>query len=78
MADIRDIRYILEALRTPSAPRSSTILSGDRAGQTITPNPNLHPIEQRRDGYRQYLNEFRAGAQEGTPLSYEDWISQEQ
>jgi hypothetical protein len=80
MADIPDsLRYILEALRTPAPPRAITLRTGERAGQTIpVDNPNLHPIEQRRDGYRQYLNEFRAGSQEGTPLSYEEWISQEQ
>jgi hypothetical protein len=80
MADIPDnLRYLIEALRTPSSPRSITPQTGSRAGQSIaTGNPNLHPIEQRRDGYRQYLNEFRAGTQEGDPMSYEEWISQEQ
>lgn len=79
MAQIPDsIRYIIEALRSNPQSAHTDIQSGPDAGTTRTPNPNLGPIEQRRDGYRQYLNEFRAGSQDGSPLSYEEWIQQEQ
>lgn len=75
MSDLsNNIRYLLEALRTAPSPAHTTSASGDTRP---TSNPNLGPIEQRRDGYRQYLNEFRGGSQEGSPMSYEEWISQE-
>lgn len=70
------IKYLIEALRTPSAQASTDVQSGSNPG-VRTPNQNLGPIEQRRDGYRQYLNEFRGGSQEGSPLSYQEWLSQE-
>lgn len=77
MASLDSLRYLIEALRTPSAQAATDVQSGSNPG-TRTPNPALGPIEQRRDGYRQYLNEFRAGSQEGTPLSYGEWMSKEQ
>jgi hypothetical protein len=74
-----NIRYLIEALRNSPPPAHTDIQSGPDAGTSrITHNPALGPIEQRRDGYRQYLNEFRAGSQEGTPKSYEEWIQEEQ
>lgn len=71
-----NIRYLIEALRTAPSGAQTSVNSGADQG-TRTPNPALGPIEQRRDGYRQYVNEFKGGSQEGTPLSYEEWISQE-
>lgn len=73
-----NIRYLIEALRNSPSPAHTNIQSGPEAGTTRAPNPALGPIEQRRDGYRQYLNEFRAGSQEGQPKSYEEWIQEEQ
>jgi hypothetical protein len=76
MAIPDNLRYLIQALRTPAAPASTDIQSGSNP-RIVRPNPNLGPIEQRRDGYRQYLNEFRGGSQEGEPQSYEEWISKE-
>lgn len=78
MADVSDnIKYLLEALRTPAPPANYTPQTGPRAGQTITEgNPSLHPIEQRRDGYRMYAQEKTANGE--SPMSYQDWIAQEQ
>lgn len=81
MADLPDnIKYLIQALRTPAPGGTYTPQSGPNAGNPQPKkdvNPNLGPIEQRRDGYRQYLNEFRAGSQEGDPMSYQDWIAKE-
>jgi len=80
MADISDnMKYLIQALRTSPSPAHTDIQSGPDAGTSrSSSNPSLGPIEQRRDGYRQYLNEFRGGSQEGDPMSYEEWISKEQ
>lgn len=76
---IDSMKYLIQALRTPAAPASTHFSTGPRAGTSVSSsNPSLGPIEQRRDGYRQYLNEFHGGSQEGDPMSYEDWISKEQ
>jgi hypothetical protein len=76
MAIPDNLKYLIEALRTPASGAQTDVQSGSNPG-TRTSNANLAPLEQRRDGYRQYLNEFRGGSQEGDPLSYEDWLSQE-
>jgi hypothetical protein len=82
MPDLPDsVKYIIQALRTPAAGGSYTPQTGPNAGNPQPKkgtNPNLGPIEQRQDGYRQYVNEFRGGSQEGEPLSYNDWIAKEQ
>lgn len=81
MADIPDsVRYLIEALRTPARPHTITPQTGPNAGTPrAADNPNLGPIEQRRDGYRQYLQEHGSGLHgEGDPLSYQEWISREQ
>lgn len=78
MAAPDTLRYLIEALRTQPSGASTTLQSGPDAGTSVSPNSSLGPIEQRRDGYRQYLNEFKAGVQDGKPMSYEEWISQEQ
>lgn len=81
MADISDnIRYLLEALRTPAPGRTITPQTGPSAGTPrAVGNSNLGPIEQRRDGYRQYLQEHKSGLHgDSDPQSYEEWISKEQ
>lgn len=76
--DLDSLKYLIEALRTPAAQASVTPQTGPNAGVSRpSGNSSLGPIEQRRDGYRQYLNEFRAGSQEGDPLSYNEWLMQE-
>lgn len=78
MADATDnIKYLLEALRTPAPAASITPGTGPNAGiARPSQNPNLGPIEQRRDGYRLYAQEKTSNGE--TPLSYAEWISQEQ
>lgn len=79
--DLDGVRALIEALRGGAPGRTITPGTGPRSGQVIpvSDKGNLGgPIGPRRDGYRQYLNEFRSGSQEGTPLSYEEWIQQEQ
>jgi hypothetical protein len=77
MAIPDNIKALIEALRTPAAPASTTIQSGPRSGTTVaSSNPALGPIEQRRDGYRLYMQDKNANGEK--PLSYEEWISQEQ
>lgn len=71
-----NIRYLVEALRTPAADASTTMQSGPRTGTTVSRNSSLGPLEQRRDGYRLYAQEKRSNDEE--PLSYEEWIAQEQ
>lgn len=71
------LKALIEALRTPAAPASTTLQSGPRAGSTVaSSNSALGPIEQRRDGYRMYAQEKRASGED--PESYEEWISKEQ
>lgn len=77
MADVSDkIKYLLDALRTNAAPATTTPLTGPRAGVPIQQNQNLGPIEQRRDGYRMYAQEKSANGE--SPMSYQEWIAQEQ
>lgn len=78
MADIPNhLRYLIEALRTPASAAHVTMQSGPRSGTDVaTSNPALGPIEQRRDGYRLYQQEKHANGE--SPMSYEEWISQEQ
>lgn len=72
-----NLRYLIEALRTPAAGASTTLQSGPRSGSTVASgNSNLGPIEQRRDGYRLYTQDKKANGE--TPDSYEEWISKEQ
>lgn len=65
------LRYLLEALRTPAADASTDIQSGSNP-RSVRPNPNMGPIEQRRDGYRLYLQEKNSSGE--TPVSYEEWM----
>jgi len=81
MADLtQNVKYLLEALRTPARGHTVTPQTGPNAGVARTAdNPNLGPIEQRRDGYRQYLQEHSNGLHgDSEPMSYSEWISQEQ
>ena len=81
MADIpENLRYLIEALRTPARGHTVTPQTGPNAGiPRSANNDNLGPIEQRRDGYRQYLQEHNSGLHgNGEPLSYQEWISKEQ
>lgn len=70
--DLDGLKYLLEALRTPAASASTNIQSGPNP-RTVTPNQNLGPIEQRRDGYRLYQQEKSANGE--SPVSYEEWLS---
>lgn len=81
MADIPDnLRYLIEALRSPASGHTVTPQTGPNAGTPrAVGNSNLGPIEQRRDGYRMYLNEHKVGLHgDSDPQSYEEWISREQ
>lgn len=77
MADVSSsIRYLLEALRTPSSEGGTTPRTGPEADMRRGPPAGLGPIEQRRDGYRLYMQDKRANGED--PLSYQEWIRQEQ
>lgn len=74
MAKISEnLRYLLEALRTPAANASTTMQSGPDAGQTREAPQGFGPIEQRRDGYRLYVAEKKANGE--NPVSYQEWFS---
>ena len=72
MSALDNVRYLLEALRTPATPAHTTLADGT----VVQPRSNkLGPIEQRRDGYRLYVQEAKTNGEE--PQSYEEWISKE-
>lgn len=74
MADISDnLKYLLQALRTPAASASTTPMSGPDAGQSRQAPQGFGPIEQRRDGYRLYVAEKKANGED--PVSYQEWFS---
>lgn len=66
------LRYLIEALRTQPADASTVPQTGPRAGQNVAPQNNLGPIEQRRDGYRMYVQEKNTSGE--SPVSYEEWM----
>lgn len=80
MADpLESLKYLIEGLRSPKTAPGGTIHNYNGSGEdAVVPDsgPHRFPIEQRRDGYRMYAQE-KANAGE-TPLSYQEWISQEQ
>lgn len=78
MADLSDVKYIIEALRNaPAGQHTITPQTGPNSGvQRPAGGSKLGPIEQRRDGYRTYVQEQNANGD--TPVSYQEWIEKEE